>query len=107
MRPYSDTSVDVHNRTRRWRDRRGPRMTEEDRGWPALPLEAWEPTRATLHMWTQIVGKIRLALSPYTNHWWQVPLYVTARGLTTSPIPHGAGTFEIAFDFIEHNLLIQ
>ena len=82
-------------------------MTEEDRGWPALPLEAWEPTRATLHMWTQIVGKIRLALSPYTNHWWQVPLYVTARGLTTSPIPHGAGTFEIAFDFIEHNLLIQ
>jgi hypothetical protein len=82
-------------------------MTEKDRRWPALPLEAWEPTRATLHMWTQIVGKIRLALSPYMNHWWQVPLYVTARGLTTSPIPYDEETFEIAFDFIDHNLLIQ
>jgi len=57
-------------------------MTEQNPHWPALPLEAWEPTRATLHMWTQIVGKVRLALSPYTNHWWQVPLYVTARGST-------------------------
>ncbi|TMJ38880.1 MAG: hypothetical protein E6G86_15300 [Alphaproteobacteria bacterium] len=82
-------------------------MTEEDRRWPALPLEAWEPTRATLHMWTQIVGKVRLALSPYMNHWWQVPLYVTARGLTTSPIPYDGETFEILFDFIEHDLLIQ
>ena len=78
-------------------------MTEEDRRWPALPLEAWEPTRATLHMWTQIVGKVRLALSPYMNHWWQVPLYVTARGLTTSPIPYDGETFEILFDFIEHD----
>jgi hypothetical protein len=56
-------------------------MTEQDPHWPALPLEAWEPTRATLHMWTQIVGKVRLALSTYMNHWWEVPLYVTARGL--------------------------
>jgi hypothetical protein len=82
-------------------------MTQEDRRWPALPLEAWEPTRATLHMWTQIVGKVRLALSPYMNHWWQVPLYVTARGLTTSPIPYDGETFEIVFDFIEHNLRIE
>jgi hypothetical protein len=82
-------------------------MTEEDRHWPALPLEAWEPTRATLHMWTQVVGKVRLALSPYMNHWWHVPLYVTARGLTTSPIPYEGETFEILFDFIAHNLLIQ
>jgi hypothetical protein len=82
-------------------------MTEQNPHWPALPLEAWEPTRATLHMWTQIVGKIRLALSPYMNHWWQVPLYVTARGLTTSPIPYEGGTFEIVFDFIAHDLLIE
>ena len=82
-------------------------MTEEDPRWPALPLEAWEPTRATLHMWTQIVGKIRLALSPRMNHFWQTPLYVTARGLTTSLIPHEAGSFEILFDFIEHSLLVQ
>ena len=82
-------------------------MTEQNPHWPALPLEAWEPTRATLHMWTQIVGKVRLALSPYMNHWWQVPLYVSARGLTTSPIPYEGETFEIVFDFIAHNLLIE
>ena len=57
--------------------------------WPALPLEQWKPTYHNLHMWTQIVGKVRLALTPKTNHWWNVPLYVTARGLTTSPIPYG------------------
>src|SRR5437764_12929375 len=82
-------------------------MTEEDLRWPALPLEAWDLTRTTLHMWTQIVGKVRLALSPYMNHWWQVALDVTARGLATSPIPYDGETFEIVFDFIEHNLLIQ
>jgi len=82
-------------------------MTAEDRRWPALPLEAWEPTRATLHMWTQIVGKIRLALSPRVNHFWHSPLYVSARGLTTSLIPCEDGSFEILFDFIEHLLLIQ
>ena len=81
-------------------------MTDNDGSWPALPLEAWEPTRATLHMWTQIVGKVRLALSPYLNHWWQVPLYVSARGLTTSAIPYKGGSFEIEFDFIEHVLSI-
>ncbi len=72
--------------------------------WPPLPLKAWENTYTTLHMWTQIVGKIRLALSPSMNHWWQVPLYVTVRGLTTSPIPYGERTFEITFDFIDHHL---
>jgi len=79
----------------------------EDLHWPALPLEAWEPTRITLHRWTQIVGKVRLALSPHINHWWQVPLYVNARGLTTSPIPYPEGSFEILFDFIAHTLIIQ
>jgi len=75
--------------------------------WPELPLEAWKDTYATLHMWTQIVGKVRLALSPQINHWWQVPLYVTARGLTTSPIPYHRGIFEVQFDFIHHQLLIR
>jgi len=75
--------------------------------WPALPLEAWQDTYATLHMWTQIVGKIRKTLTPLVNHWWNVTLYVTARGLTTSPIPYGAGTFEILFDFIDHQLYIH
>lgn len=77
--------------------------------WPSLPLEAWKDTCETLHMWTQIIGKVRLALSPSMNHWWQVPLYVTARGLTTSPIPSHGGrgsVFEIHFDFIDHHLLI-
>ena len=75
--------------------------------WPELPLEAWQDTYATLHMWTQVVGKVRLALSPRVNHWWEVALYVSARGLTTSPIPYGDGIFEVQFDFIEHELIIQ
>ena len=77
-----------------------------DKAWPELPLEAWKDTYATLHMWTQIVGKVRLALSPHINHWWEVPLYVNPRGLTTSAIPYGDRTFEIQFDFLEHRLLI-
>ena len=81
-------------------------MTDDPAAWPALPLDAWEPTRATLHMWTQIVGKVRLALSPYLNHWWQVPLYVSARGLTTSAIPYKDQSFEVEFDFIDHHLAI-
>ena len=72
--------------------------------WPELPLEAWKDTYATLHRWTQIVGKIRLVQTPWINHSWHVTLYVTARGLTTSPIPYGTRTFEIHFDFIEHRL---
>jgi hypothetical protein len=75
--------------------------------WPELPLESWENTYRTLHMWSQIVGKVRLALSPKTNHWWEVPLYVNAIGLTTSPIPYEGGSFEIQFDFIRHKLVIQ
>src|SRR5208283_412497 len=75
--------------------------------WPELPLAAWQDTCATLHMWTQIVGKVRLALSPRINHWWEVALYVNARGLTTSAIPFNDGNFEIQFDFIDHKLVIQ
>lgn len=75
--------------------------------WPALPLDDWADTYATLHRWTQIVGKIRLSQTPWTNHSWHGTLYVTSRGLTTSPIPHGPRTFEITFDFLEHKLLIQ
>jgi hypothetical protein len=75
--------------------------------WPELPLQAWQDTYATLHMWTQIVGKVRLALSPKVNHWWEVALYVNALGLTTSPIPHNGGIFEIQFDFIHHKLFIR
>lgn len=79
-------------------------VPDSSQAWPSLPLSAWADTCETLHMWTQIVGKVRLALSPYVNHWWQVPLYVSARGLTTSPIPYGNVIFEIEFDFIDHNL---
>src|SRR5213594_738198 len=74
--------------------------------WPELNYADWKETCATLHMWTQIVGKIRLTLTPWTNHSWHVTLYVTSRGLTTSPIPHGTDTFEIRFDFIDHELRI-
>jgi len=77
---------------------------DQPEAWPALPLSAWADTCETLHMWTQIVGKVRLALSPRVNHWWEVPLYVSARGLTTSPIPYAKGIFEIEFDFIDHRL---
>jgi hypothetical protein len=72
--------------------------------WPALPYAAWSETCATLHLLTQIVGKIRLARTPLVNHWWNVPLYVTSRGLTTSAMPHGARSFQIDFDFIGHHL---
>ncbi len=75
--------------------------------WPELPLEAWQDTYSTLHMWTQIVGKVRLALSPPVNHWWHVALYVNSRGLTTSAIPCPGGVFEIQFDFIDHTLIIR
>lgn len=75
--------------------------------WPSLPFAAWQDTYATLHMWTQIVGKIRLALSPPLNHWWQSALYVTPRGLTTGSIPFGSHTFELTFDFFHHHLRIE
>lgn len=83
-----------------------PTMTPTDI-WPSLPLAAWEETYATLHMWTQIIGKIRFTQTPWINHSWHVPLYLTARGLTTSTIPYGSRIFQIDFDFIEHQLLIQ
>src|SRR5213595_4279292 len=80
---------------------------ERDEFWPPLSFAEWKETAATLHMWTQIVGKIRLTLTPWINHSWHVTLYVTSRGLTTSPIPHAVRTFEIAFDFIDHQLRID
>jgi len=75
--------------------------------WPALPLKQWHDTCSTLHMWTQIVGKIRMAMTPFQNHWWNVPLYVNARGLTTSIIPYRNTPFEMCFDFIEQQLVLQ
>jgi hypothetical protein len=72
--------------------------------WPALDYDSWADTAVTLHMWTQIVGKVRMVLTPPMNHWWHVPLYVSARGLTTSPIPLSGRTFEIVFDFLDHRL---
>ena len=76
-------------------------------GWPALVVADWQDTRDTVHLWTQIVGKVRMATTPHINHWWHVPLYVDARGLTTSLMPHGSRGFEISFDFIEHRLHIR
>jgi Family of unknown function (DUF5996) len=75
--------------------------------WPALPYDDWKDSCTTLHLWTQIVGKIRLAQTPWVNHSWHVTLYVTPRGLTTSPIPYDGRAFQIDFDFIDHALLIQ
>lgn len=80
--------------------------TSIDTAWPALPFIGWQDTCATLHMWTQVVGKIRLALEPMVNHWWQVPLYVTATGLTTSPMPYESRSVQIDFDFCRHALVI-
>jgi hypothetical protein len=74
---------------------------------PPLPLAEWQTTRDTLHLWTQIVGKIRLAQTPLVNHWWNVPLYVSSHGLTTSAIPYNSGNFEIEFDFVNHQLIIK
>jgi hypothetical protein len=75
--------------------------------WPEFPPATWRDTYATLHMWTQIVGKTRLALAPMENHWWQVALYVTSRGLTTSPMPYGNFSFSVEFDFISHQLSVR
>ena len=75
--------------------------------WPALPFHQWKSTYMTLHLWTQIVGKIRLVQTPWTNHSWHTALYVTSRGLTTSPVPYGARTFQIDFDLIDHELCIS
>jgi len=82
-------------------------MNDDAVTWPALSYPAWRDTAATFHLWTQIVGKVRLALTPWVNHSWQVPLYVTARGLGTSPIPSQDEIFEIEFDLIGHRLLVH
>ena len=82
-------------------------IPEQGSIWPELRLASWAGTASTLHMWTQIVGKIRLALSPHVNHWWEVPLYISARGLSTSAIPYGNRLFELEFDFLDHNLAIR
>ncbi len=82
-------------------------LADQPECWPALPLDSWNDTRATLHMWTQMVGKVRLRLTPLVNHWWNVPLYVTARGLTTSRIPYEQKAFELWFDFIGHRLVLE
>jgi hypothetical protein len=75
--------------------------------WPALPLADWRDTLATVHMWTQVVGKTRLALAPMENHWWQCTLYVTERGLTTTPMPAGARLLTVDFDFVDHLLVMR
>ncbi len=75
--------------------------------WPTLPFEEWQDTCETLHLWMQVVGKVRLELSPYQNHWWQVPFYINSRGLTTSPITYQNRIFEVNFDFIDHVLTVQ
>ena len=81
--------------------------TDDDACWPALPYEAWKDTYATLHLWSQVIGKIALALGAPLNHCWAVALRVTPRGLTTRPLPHGTRTFTIQFDFIDHQLLVR
>src|ERR1035441_4173655 len=105
-------SIEILRETAQRRLRRGRNVTlrstdSREEVWPSLPLESWSDTCATLHLWTQIVGKIRLVQSPWVNHSWHVTLYVTSRGLTTSPIPYRARTFQIEFDFLHHQLAIQ
>ena len=82
-------------------------MPPDPTTWPSLPLAEWKETHDTLHMWTQIVGKTRLALAPRQNHWWHAPLYVSSRGLTTSSMPYGTRAFEVEFDFIAHRLIVK
>jgi hypothetical protein len=83
------------------------RVLARESTWPVLPLDSWRETYETLHMWLQIVGKTRLALAPMENHWWQVALYVTPRGLTTSAMPSGERTVAVDFDFVDHRLIIH
>lgn len=84
-----------------------PALIDNPHCWPPLPYASWQPTCETLHMWTQIVGKVRLALTPLVNHYWNVPLYVSARGLTTSAIPWRGSTFELEFDLVDHRLQLR
>src|SRR5271165_2155162 len=82
-------------------------VSDQAECWPTLSLASWKDTYATLHMWTQMVGKVRLQLTPLVNHWWNVPLYVTSRGLTTSRIPYGERAFELRFDFLNNALVME
>ena len=82
-------------------------MSNIEGAWPELPLKSWQDTYDTLHLWTQIVGKVRKTLTPLVNHWWNVTLYVTPRGLTTGAIPYQGRTFDLSFDFIDHKLEIR
>ena len=82
-------------------------MTSREEVWPALPLDAWQDTHATLHLWLQIVGKVRLTQTPYLNHCWHVTLYVTPNGLTTGPVPHGERSFRIDLDFLRQRLVVR
>ena len=97
----------------RWRSRltEGPSPPYDrvvtDTSWPALPYDKWKDTYATLHMWSQVVGKVALAQAPPVNHWWAVALQITSRGLSTRPLPHGRRSFTIEFDFIDHHLAIK
>ncbi|NMM79064.1 DUF5996 family protein [Acidovorax sp. SRB_24] len=84
-----------------------PTPTSPETAWPPLPLAAWRDTLATLHMWMQVVGKTRLALAPMENHWWQCTLYVSERGLTTTPMPDGVRLLTVDFDFVEHMLRLS
>jgi hypothetical protein len=88
-------------------ERAGPSADDREAVWPSLPFEAWSDTGATLHLWLQIVGKLRLVQTPWVNHSWHVTLYLTSRGLTTSPIPYQTRTFEIDFDFVSHELWLK
>jgi hypothetical protein len=82
-------------------------MPDDDSAWPRLVVDEWADTRDTLLLWTQVVGKVRMALTPLVNHWWNVPLYVSTRGLTTSPIPYGTRSFAMTFDFVDHRLVVD
>src|SRR4030088_577317 len=82
-------------------------MASDDKALPPLPFDSWKDTLATLHMWSQIVGKVRLTLCPLVNQWWNVPFYITARGMTTSAMPYERRAIEVEFDFIDHKLAIE
>src|SRR3954447_15636658 len=91
----------------RWRKNKSGIEAVMNNIWPDLPFAAWSETCETLHRWTQIVGKVRMVSTPLVNHWWNIPLYVTARGLTTSPMWHGPRTFAMTFDFIAHEFQME
>src|SRR5919106_1841391 len=86
-------------------DRTVPATLSHDERWPALPLDAWADTRETLHMWTQIVGKLKVELAPFQNQLWHTALHLTERGLNTGPMPFDGGVFQADFDFTEHHLI--